>query len=111
MNRKKIQRLWREEGLRVPTKRRKHLRLGVSTMPADRLVAERPDHVWALDFQFDVTARGRIIKILHVVDEHTRESLGDLLDAELQRSLSASQSAVSGRYLYGMLLQTWLPSS
>ncbi len=79
VNRKKIQRLWREEGLRVPTKRRKHLRLGVSTMPADRLVAERPDHVWALDFQFDVTARGRIIKILHVVDEHTRESLGDLV--------------------------------
>jgi putative transposase len=79
VNRKKIQRLWREEGLRVPTKRRKRLRVGVSTMPADRLQAERPDHVWALDFQFDVTARGRIIKILHVVDEHTRESLGDLV--------------------------------
>jgi putative transposase len=44
-NRKKIQRLWREEGLRVPVKRRKRQRLGVSTTPADRLHAGRPDHV------------------------------------------------------------------
>lgn len=79
VNRKKIQRLWREEGLRVPQKRRKRQRLGDSTTPADRLVAEHPDHVWALDYQFDVTASGRTIKILHVVDEHTRESLADLV--------------------------------
>jgi putative transposase len=80
VNRKKVQRLWREEGLRVPPKRHKRRRLGTSTMPADRLRAERPDHVWALDYQFDVTATGRIIKILHVVDEYTRESLADVVD-------------------------------
>jgi len=80
VNRKKIQRLWREEGLRVPSKRRKRQRVGVSTTPADRLQALRPDHVWALDYQFDVTARGQIIKILHVVDEFTRESLADVAD-------------------------------
>jgi transposase InsO family protein len=79
VNRKKIQRLWREEGLRVPQKRRKRQRLGDSTTPADRLVAEHPDHVWALDYQSDVTASGRTSKILHVVDEHTRESLADLV--------------------------------
>jgi putative transposase len=78
-NRKKIQRLWREEGLRVPVKRRKRQRLGISTTPADRLRAERPDHVWALDYQFDVTSTGRTIKILHVVDEYTRESLADVV--------------------------------
>jgi transposase InsO family protein len=78
-NRKKIQRLWREEGLRVPVKRRKRQRLGISSTPADRLQAERPDHVWALDYQFDVTSTGRTIKILHVVDEFTRESLADLV--------------------------------
>jgi putative transposase len=55
--------------LRVPTKRRKRQRLGESATPADRLHATRPDHVWALDYQFDVTATGRVIKILHVVDE------------------------------------------
>ena len=78
-NRKRIQRLWREEGLRVPPKRHKRQRLGVSTTPADRLHAERPDHVWALDYQFDVASTGRTLKILHVVDEYTRESLADVV--------------------------------
>src|SRR5450759_1532452 len=75
VNRKRVQRLWREEGLRVPQRRRKRQRLGESTVPAKRLRAERPDHVWALDFQFDQTADGRVLKLLHVVDEFTREAL------------------------------------
>ena len=41
----------------------------------DRLRAERPDHVWAFDFQFDVTDDGRAVKLLYVVDEFTREAL------------------------------------
>jgi transposase InsO family protein len=53
VNRKRVQRLWREEGLRVPARRRKRQRLRESTVSADRLRAERPGHVWALDFQFD----------------------------------------------------------
>ena len=80
VNRKKVQRLWRQEGLRVPPKRRKRQRLGDSDTDAGLLRAQRPDHVWALDFQFDVTASGRKIKILHVLDEFTRESLADLVD-------------------------------
>lgn len=79
VNRKKVRRLWREEGLRVPPKRHKRQRLGTSTTPADRLRATHPNHVWALDYQFDVTTSGRTLKILHVVDEHTRESLCDLV--------------------------------
>jgi putative transposase len=75
LNRKRAQRLWREEGLRVPVRRRQRQRLGESTVPAARLAAERPNHVWALDFQFDQTADGRILKLLHVVDEFTREAL------------------------------------
>jgi putative transposase len=75
LNRKRVERIWREEGLRVPQRRRKRQRIGESTVPADRLRAERPDQVWALDFQFDQTADGRILKLLHVVDEHTREAL------------------------------------
>jgi putative transposase len=59
INRKRTQRLWREEGLRVPAKRRKRQRRGQSTVPGDRLRAERPDQVWAFDFQFDVTDDGR----------------------------------------------------
>ena len=75
LNIKRIRRLWREEGLRVPRKRRKRQRLGNSTVPADRLRAEHPDHVWAIDFQFDQTADGHNLKLLHVVDEFTREAL------------------------------------
>jgi putative transposase len=75
INRKRVQRLWREEGLRVPQKRRKRQRLGTSTVAADRLRAERPNHVWAFDFQFDQSADGHILKLLHVVDEFTREAL------------------------------------
>ena len=75
VNRKRVQRLWREEGLRVPAKRRKRQRLGDSAVPAARLRAERPNHVWALDFQFDQTADGRVLKLLNIVDEHTREAL------------------------------------
>ena len=75
INRKRTQRLWREEGLRVPAKRRKRQRRGDSTVPGDRLRAERPDHVWAFDFQWDVTEGGRAVKLLYVVDEFTREAL------------------------------------
>src|SRR3954468_22318679 len=75
VNRKRVQRLWREEGLRVPPRRRKRQRLGESTVPADRLRAQRPGHVWAIDFQFDQAVNGRAIKLLNIVDEFTREAL------------------------------------
>jgi len=88
INRKRVQRIWREEGLRVPQRRRKRQRLGESTVPADRLRAERPDEVWALDYQFDQTADGRILKLLHVVDEFTREALA----VECRRRIDADQT-------------------
>ena len=87
MNRKRTQRLWREEGLRVPQKRRKRQRVGESTVPGDRLRAERPDHVWAFDFQFDVTDDGRAVKLLYVVDEFTREALA----MEAERRIDADK--------------------
>ena len=57
-NRKAIQRLWREEGLRVPARRRKRQRLATSTFPADRLAPKHPDQVWALNYQFDQAGGG-----------------------------------------------------
>jgi hypothetical protein len=57
VNRKKIQRLWREEGLRVPQRRRRK-RHGTTTAP-DSVIADAPNRVWAVDFQFDVTTDGR----------------------------------------------------
>ncbi len=75
VNRKTVQRLWREEGLRVPARRRKRQRLGTSSTPAARLAAEHSNHVWGLDYQFDQTNDGRRLKLLNIVDEHTREAL------------------------------------
>jgi putative transposase len=82
-NRKRVQRLWREEGLRVPQRKRKRRRLGESTVPAERLRAERLNHVWAFDFQFDQTADGRALKLLNILDEFTRESLVMLVERSI----------------------------
>ena len=71
-NRKRVQRLWRDEGLRLPPKPRRRRR--GKRMPG-HVTAACPNHVWALDFLVDQTADGRPIKILTVTDEHTREAL------------------------------------
>jgi transposase InsO family protein len=78
INHKKIQRLWREEGLRVPQQRRRK-RHGISTAPST-VTAEAPDRVWAVDFQFDSTTDGRPFMIVSIIDEHTRECLGGLVE-------------------------------
>jgi putative transposase len=90
VNRKRVQRVWREEGLRVPQRRRKRRRLGESTAPAQRLRAERPNQVWAFDFQFDQTADGRPIKLLNVVDEFTREALAMLIERSVDADKAVS---------------------
>lgn len=87
VNRKRVQRLWREEGLRVPRKARKRRRVGETTAEDSRMRASSPNDVWALDFQFDQTADGRVLKLLNVVDEFTRESLA----MHAARSISADQ--------------------
>jgi putative transposase len=73
INKKRTRRLWRDEGLRrpVPCKRKRTRPSGGGPL----LRAERPNQVWALDFQFDETADRRRIKLLNIVDEHTREAL------------------------------------
>ena len=75
VNRKKVQRLWREEDLRVAT-RKVRKRNGTSTTPIT--AADAANVVWAVDFQFDSTRDGRMFKIASMVDEHTRESLLDI---------------------------------
>lgn len=88
-NRKRVQRLWREEGLRVPPLRVKRRRVGTSTVPAQRLVATHRNHVWALDFLFDTTSDSRPLKALSMCDECTRESVG----GHVARSITADDVA------------------
>jgi putative transposase len=81
VNHKKLQRLWREEGLRVPQHRRRK-RVGTSTTEGQPK-ADAPNTVWAVDFQFDATTDGRPVKIVSIVDEHTRECFGGLVDRSI----------------------------
>ncbi len=90
VNRKRVQRLWREEGLRVPQRARKRRRVGDSTVPGERLRAERPDQVWALDYQFDQTSDGRVLKLLNIVDEYTREALAIVVDRRIDADATVS---------------------
>ena len=85
VNDKRVHRLWREEGLRVPQRSHKRRRLGGADHGSQRLRASRPNEVWSYDFIQDRTMDGRRLKILVVVDEHTRECLA----LELGRRLSA----------------------
>lgn len=75
INPKRVYRIWQQEGLKVPVKKRKKRRLGNSGNSIKRLAAEHPNHVWSWDFIFDRTASGKQLKWLVIVDEFTRESL------------------------------------
>ena len=86
VNHKKLQRIWREEGLKVPYRKRKRPLRGTGTT-VGKMCPIAPDVVWAMDFQFDQTADGRTIKLLNVIDEFTRE----LLAIEVARSIDADQ--------------------
>ena len=85
VNRKRVYRLWRQEGLKVPSKRHKRTRLGHSANGILRRRPERKDHVWAVNFIHDTDERGRGLKWLSIVDEFTRECVS----LEVHRSMTA----------------------
>jgi transposase InsO family protein len=88
INRKRVHRLWRSQGLKVPVKRhkRRRRRLGTSQNGIVRHRATHPDHVWAWDFVYDRTEDGRPLKWLSIVDEFTRECLA----LEVRRSFTSA---------------------
>jgi putative transposase len=87
VNKKRIYRLWREEGLQVPDKQHKRRRLsGISSENGStHRRAEHKDHVWSYDFVMDRTEDGRTLKMMPVVDEYTRECLV----LKVERSITA----------------------
>jgi putative transposase len=86
INPKRVRRLWRQEGLKVPRRQRKRQRLGTSEAGTQRLKAERVDHVWSYDFVFDQTEDGRRLKWLPICDEFSRE----LVALEVERTMEAA---------------------
>ena len=84
VNDKRIHRLWRAEGLRVPYRKRKRPLRGIG-VAVGAFCPIRPNVIWALDFQFDQTANGRNLKLLNVIDEYSRECLA----IDVERAIDA----------------------
>jgi len=79
VNHKKIERIWRKEGLKVPQKQPKRRRLWLNDGSCIRLRPEHRDHVWSYDFVMARTSDGRSFRILAILDEYTRECLAILV--------------------------------
>jgi putative transposase len=75
VNDKRVERIWRREGLKVPRKQPKRGRLWLADGSCLRLRAEYPNHVWSYDFVEDRTHDGRKYRMLNVIDEFTHECL------------------------------------
>ena len=122
VNLKRVHRMWRREGLKVPKTKRKMRATGSSRNACHQLRAERKDHVWCWDFAFDRTTSGTALKWLSIVDEFTRECLAlkvdrsitseDVIDtlAELfaMRGVPAHIRSDNGPEFVSKAVQRWL---
>ena len=75
VNHKRVERIWRQEGLKVPKRQPKRGRLWLNGGSCVRLRPEHPNHVWAYDFLTVLTHDGCAFRLLTIVDEFTRECL------------------------------------
>lgn len=75
VNHKRVERIWRQEGLKVPKRQPKRRRLWFNDGSCIRLRPTHKNHVWSYDFVADRTSNGKAIRMLNVIDEYTRECL------------------------------------
>jgi len=122
VNHKRVERIWRREGLKVPSKQPKRGRLWLTDGSCIRLRPTHRDHVWSYDFLFDRTRDGRAIKVLTVIDEYTRECLAlkaerrldseDVLevldDLLLRRGIPEHIRSDNGPELTAEVVRSWL---
>ena len=122
VNHKKVERLWREEGLQLPIRHKRRKRLYHRDTSVIRLRPQYENHIWSVDFVFDKLANGRSYKMLTVIDEYTREALcvtvtpkmgsADVLEALyrliLKRGKPAYIRSDNGREFTAEALQAWL---
>ena len=122
VNKKRVERIWRCEGLKVPTKQPKRGRLWFNDGSCIRLRAERPNHVWSYDFVADRTHDGKAFRMLCIIDEFTRESLAirvarklkahdviaALSDLFIQRGIPAYIRSDNGPEFVAAALREWI---
>jgi len=78
INHKRVERIWREEGLKLPHKQIKRSRLWLNDGSCVRLRATHRNHVWSYDFVEDKTTNGKKIRFLNIIDESSRECLASI---------------------------------
>ena len=83
VNHKRVERIWRKEGLKVPKKQPKRGRLWLNDGSCIRLRPDHKDHVWSYDFMVERTTDGRAFRVLNIIDEFTRESLSGKVNRKI----------------------------
>ena len=122
VNHKRVERIWREEGLKIPRKQRRRKRLWLGDGSCIRLRAEYPNHVWSYDFVSERTSDGRPLRILNIIDEYSRECLvihvarkisaydvlDQLADLFILRGIPDFIRSDNGPEFIAEILRTWL---
>jgi len=122
VNHKRVERIWREEGLKVPKRQPKRRRLWFNDGSCLRLRPEHQNHVWSYDFVADRTSDGRKIRMLNLIDEYTKECLAirvarkltasdvidTLADVFLQRGIPRYIRSDNGPEFVAELIRQWL---
>ena len=125
INHKRVERIWREEGLKLPKKQIKKRRLWLTDGSCIRLRAEHKNHVWSYDFVEDKTRNGRKIRFLNVLDEYTHECLASvprrswrnndvielLSDLMLTRGVPEYMRSDNGSEFTAMQIRKWLSNT
>ena len=122
ISRSRVERIWKQEGLRVPQKQPKRGRLWLADGSCIRLRPQHKNHVWSWDFVMDRTHDGRVLKILTLIDEYTKESLAihvarrirasdviDILaDVMVERGVPEYIRSDNGPEMVAKVLRNWL---
>ena len=118
----RVERIWKQEGLKVPQKQPKRGRLWLNDGSCVRLRPLHKNHVWSWDFVMDRTDDGRVIKILTLIDEYTKEALAiyparrirandviDLFaDVVVERGVPEYIRSDNGPEMIAKVLRNWL---
>ena len=122
VNHKRVERIWREEGLKVPKRQPKRRRLWFNDGSCVRLRPEYRNHVWSYDFMAERTSDGKAMRMLNIIDEYTRECLAikvgrkitasdvidTLADLFIQRGSPKFIRSDNGPEFVAELLRQWL---
>lgn len=122
VNHKRVERIWREEALKVPKRQPKRRRLWFNDGSCVRLRPERRNHVWSYDFMAERTSDGRSMRMLNIIDEYTKECLAikvgrkitasdvidTLADLFIQRGSPKFIRSDNGPEFVAELLRQWL---